>query len=261
MTEEPFLQATSLSFRQLRQQAAEMEIAQYARMSKAELIRLLSPKKKPTRVDLKVIDQGELPVTYGDNRIVLLPRDPRWTYAYWEVSEQHKAILRSQGGQQLALRLYDVTDINFECQLPHRMMEFLCDELAKDWYLPIPESDRSYLVEIGYRCSDDRWLLLSRSRSIHVPPIYPFAWDPPEFLTLVFETALGSPSLDPFKKQDLSLRSLLEARRKAGQELNPLSILNAIHLPIPGRIQLKDYVNQPENPSQELLAHGSGRGI
>jgi hypothetical protein len=249
MTEEPSLQA--VSFRQLRQQAAEMGIAQYARMSKTELARLLSSKKKPG-MDPKEIDQGDLPVTYGENRIVLLPRDPRWTYAYWEVSEAYKATLRHQGGQQLALRLYDVTDINFEHQLPHRMMEFLCDELARDWYLPIPESDRSYLVEIGYRCSDDRWLLISRSRSIHVPPIYPFAWDPPEFLTLPLETALGSPSLDPFKKQDLSLRSL--ANRKIDPRLNPPQISSSIHQPASSSTSLSPL----EHP--QILAHGSGQG-
>ena len=29
---------------------------------------------------------GELPSAYGDNKIVLMVRDPWWLYAYWEIS-------------------------------------------------------------------------------------------------------------------------------------------------------------------------------
>ena len=63
-------------------------------------------------LSLADVDHGlpELPSGYGDSRIVLMPRDPQWAYAYWDIPNDHKEELRRQGGQQLALRIYDVTD-------------------------------------------------------------------------------------------------------------------------------------------------------
>lgn len=40
------------------------------------------------------------------------------------------------------------------------------DELAREWYLPISVSDRNYVLDIGYRCFDGRWLILARSASV-----------------------------------------------------------------------------------------------
>jgi hypothetical protein len=90
----------------------------------------------------------------------------------------------------LALRIYDVTDINLEYQSPHSIQEYPCDELAREWYLPIPVSDRDYVVDIGYRCADGRWLVLARSAPVHVPPVYPSDWIEDHFITVNFEEDL-----------------------------------------------------------------------
>jgi diadenosine tetraphosphatase ApaH/serine/threonine PP2A family protein phosphatase len=74
---------------------------------------------------------GELPAGYGESRIVLMPRDPQWAYVYWDVPNEQKEELRRQGGQQLVLRLYDVTDIDSNFQNSHSVQEYLCDELAR----------------------------------------------------------------------------------------------------------------------------------
>lgn len=94
----------------------------------------------PIELDLASVDEdlGDLPGGYGQSRIVLLPRDPQWAYAYWDIPNDHKQYLRNQGGQQIALRLYDVTDINLDYQTPHNVQEYLCDEMAREWYFPVP---------------------------------------------------------------------------------------------------------------------------
>ncbi|HEY9751460.1 MAG TPA: DUF4912 domain-containing protein [Coleofasciculaceae cyanobacterium] len=110
-------------------------------------------------------------VQTGDysSRIVLTPRNSADAYAYWEVSDEHKAAVRRQGGQKLKLRLYDVTGINLDTQSPHSVYEFDADELEHDRHLPVRTSDRDYLVEIGYVTEDGRWLKLARSEHVHVP--------------------------------------------------------------------------------------------
>lgn len=208
-----------MTLRQLRKVASKYKISRYSRMRKAQLLEEIkkAAKEKITlipssiqerqQVDaskfelgqddkvggpLSSVDEnmGDLPGGYGESRIVLMPRDPQWCYAYWDIPNEHKEELRRQGGQQLAIRLYDVTDISLEYTAPHSVQEYLCDELAREWYLPIPVSDRDYVVDIGYRCADGRWLVLARSTSIHVPPVYPSDWIEDVFITVNWEESL-----------------------------------------------------------------------
>ena len=141
---------------------------------------------------LATVDEGlpDLPEGYGESRLVLLPRDPQWGYAYWDVSNEHKSEVRQQGGQNLVLRLYDVTDIEINHQKPHSMQQFDCDEMARDWYVSIPVSDRDYLVELGYLTSDGHWLMLARSAPIRIPPTYPSDWVEDQLVTIDWQEDL-----------------------------------------------------------------------
>jgi len=217
------LSPVEMTLRQLRKVASELGISRYSRMRKSELLRevleaqdtrnlsstLLSElevqreakaKKfelgQEKNIDdfLSSIDQGltDLPNEYRKSRIVLMPRDPEWAYAYWNIPNELKEELRRQGGQQLALRIYDVTDINLDYQSLHSIQEYSCDELANEWYIPISVSDRNYIVEIGYRCADGHWLVLARSEPVHIPPVYPSDWIEEQFITVSWDEDLHS---------------------------------------------------------------------
>lgn len=209
-----------MTLRQLRKVASEYGISRYSRMRKSQLLASiqevqrskfsLSPSRsleaqetvEAAKFELSQEDRnggllidvdeelGDLPAGYGESRIVLLPRDPQWAYTYWDVPNEHKEELRRQGGQQLALRIYDVTDINIDFQSPHSLQEYPADELAREWYLPIPVSDRDYVIDIGYRAVDGRWLVLARSARVHIPPVYPSDWIEDVFVTVNFEEDL-----------------------------------------------------------------------
>lgn len=209
-----------MTLRQLRKVASEYSISRYSRMRKSQLLASiqevqrtkisLSPshpleaqetveatkfelgQEDRTGGSLADVDEGlaDLPSGYGESRIVLLPRDPQWAYTYWDIPNEHKEELRRQGGQQLALRIYDVSDINIEYQSPHSIQEYPADELAREWYLPVPVSDRDYVIDIGYRAADGRWLVLARSTRVHIPPVYPSDWIEDVFITVDFEEDL-----------------------------------------------------------------------
>jgi uncharacterized protein len=217
-TERPPLEEMTL--RQLRRVASEYGVSRYSRMRKEQLLAAIeeiqrtrfssTPSRKLeaqeaveaakfdvgqsdlTGGSLAVVDEdlADLPQGYGESRIVLMPRDPQWAYTYWDISNEHKEALRSQGGQQLALRIYDVTDLSLQFQSPHSVQEYPSDELAREWYLPIPVSDRDYMAEIGYRCADGRWLVLARSAPVRVPPVYPSDWIEDQFVTVSWEEDL-----------------------------------------------------------------------
>jgi uncharacterized protein len=198
-----------MTLRQLRRVASAVGVSRYSRMRKDQLLSSILDKQGPAQtmieaskyglqavstVDLSLADVDEtftgLPNGYGESRIVILPRDPQWAYAYWDVTREHKDELRRQGGQQLALRLFDVTDVDITRYAPHSVQEYGCDEMAREWYLPIPVSDREYLLEIGYRTWDGRWLTLARSASMRVPPVYPSDWVEDQFVTVDWDDML-----------------------------------------------------------------------
>ncbi|NER82257.1 MAG: DUF4912 domain-containing protein [Leptolyngbya sp. SIO1D8] len=216
-----------MTLRELRRVASEFEVSRYSRMRKVELIEAIqsaqarrttsapvsisavdgqteveaakfAPSTDPIPAEaLASVDEGlpDLPSGYGESRIVLMPRDPQWAYAYWDIPNGHKEDLRRQGGARLALRFYDVTDIDLSHQAPHSLQQYECDEMAREWYLPIPVSDRDYAIEIGYLCNDGRWLLLARSAPAHIPPVYPSDWIEDHFMTVGWDQELRGKTL------------------------------------------------------------------
>ncbi len=88
------------------------------------------------------------------------------------------------------MRIYDVTGIDLNHQAPHSLQQYDCDELARDWYVPIPVSDRDYIAEIGYLTDDGRWLMLARSAPCRIPPVYPSDWHEDHFATVSWEEDL-----------------------------------------------------------------------
>ncbi|MFQ3634457.1 MAG: DUF4912 domain-containing protein [Cyanobacteriota bacterium] len=210
-----------MTLRQLRRVASEFNVSRYSRMRKEQLIAAILSAQRAAGyapassrlveaqaeveaakfdvgqsdrapVSLAEVDEplSDLPDGYGESRIVLMPRDPQWVYAYWDIPNSQKEELRRQGGSRLALRLYDVTDINMAVQRPHSLQQYECDELAREWYLPVPVSDRDYLVEIGYVCTDGRWLVLAQSAPVRVPPVYPSDWVDDQFITVTWDEEL-----------------------------------------------------------------------
>ena len=209
-----------MTLRQLRRVASEYRISRYSRLRKAQLLaaiqkaerdgtrrRLFLPQDASQAVmeaskyelgsrELAVatalgsVDVGlpDLPATYNDSRIVLMPRDPSLCFAYWDVPSE--AELR-QEGRQLLLRLYEAVPSNAEGEgLTGSLQEYICEPGTREMYLPVPLSDREYFVTLGYRRSDGRWQLLARSASVRVPPIYPSAWVEDRFATLDWERDL-----------------------------------------------------------------------
>ncbi|WP_008312990.1 DUF4912 domain-containing protein [Leptolyngbya sp. PCC 6406] len=257
----PNLSLEDMTLRQLRRIASDLDVSRYSRMRKTELIESIqsaqvrrttsipaptSAIEGQTEVEaakfapvtdplppeaLASVDEGlgELPSGYGESRVVLMPRDPQWAYAYWDIPNDHKEELRRQGGARLALRFYDVTDIDINSQAPHSLQQYECDELAREWYLPIPVSDRDYAVEIGYVCNDGRWLVLARSAVVHIPPVYPSDWVEDEFITVGWDQDLRGKTLitltppsrkvtasNPIYEEIFGMAQGAEAQRVAG---------------------------------------------
>ena len=116
-----------------------------------------------------------LPQGYGDNRLVLLPRDPHWFFSYWDYTEEAIGAVRAKAGAEIwdagawVLRVYDLTDIeaNDLSRAPFFDVEVSAD--ARQWYVKLEHTGRTIEAEFGRRASDGRFFALFRSNRIRLP--------------------------------------------------------------------------------------------
>lgn len=131
----------------------------------------------PSRLDEQAWNESQfsIPSGYGEDRIVLLVKDPWWLYAYWEVQPGTERAARSQllpqdiPGLQSVLRIYDVTGIDFPSQPAHRSFDIGLSGLATNWYIQTNAPGREFIVELGLLTAGGRFLLLVRSNRVMAP--------------------------------------------------------------------------------------------
>lgn len=100
--------------------------------------------------------------------VALLTRDPQWATVCWAISSQDREQALAAGGQELALRLTDVTDTPEIGGRPHTLQEVWVDTASHEWHLPVPLGNRDYRVELGYRLPSGGWYSLARSSATRI---------------------------------------------------------------------------------------------
>ncbi len=172
-----------LTLRQLRVKASELSVPLYSRKTKSALVREISLFQKKQSVEKQLINplsaaksrlskEGYSSGFNTDTRVVFLPRDPQWSYVFWEISESDRKKALSQGASRLCLRLVDVTGLQAGEAHRQTLQEVPVDSHSTEWYLPIPMSDRDYIVELGYKFGN-RWSSLAVSSAARVPSLQP----------------------------------------------------------------------------------------
>jgi len=109
------------------------------------------------------LEEGELPDSYGETRVVLLMVDPYLVHAYWEVSPDTLREAKSRIGDsaQAVLRFYEASG-SFDVDVDLR---------ARNWYVSLWSADKSYRVDLGLR--DGGFVRLARSNVVSTPPALP----------------------------------------------------------------------------------------
>jgi len=108
----------------------------------------------------------EFPSGYGDNRIVLMVRDPYWLYAYWEISQSKVNEISSElrdkfNSASLILRIYDTSDWNF--------FDVNIHGRTGNWYINVGRPNTSFCVDIGYLTKDGYFICAARSNIVTTP--------------------------------------------------------------------------------------------
>jgi hypothetical protein len=121
------------------------------------------------------IDSGApLPETYGDNCLVIMPRDPRTLFVYWDIQPSRFEPLRKEWGEGLnqsvtVLRVFDMTDhpVNGGVSAPFFDVEI--DTNVQKWYVSVPHPGRNYKVEFGLRLTNNTFISILTSNMVIVP--------------------------------------------------------------------------------------------
>lgn len=120
--------------------------------------------------------QFRFPPGYGDNKIVLLARDPWWVFAYWEIrKDKEEDIVRKiesagDSPDRTILRIYDITNINFNGKNANSFFDIDLKGLASNWYINVGNPGRSWVVDIGIVSKKGNFYVLARSNVIKTPP-------------------------------------------------------------------------------------------
>ena len=115
-----------------------------------------------------------LPSTYHMTYVRLIPRDPYWMYAYWEIDASAIEKMREKLGETLnrctyTLRLYDVTLVNFDGTNSNGWFDF--DELFMgSRYMRVHHDNASYCAAIGVRTPEGYFHAFARSNVASTHP-------------------------------------------------------------------------------------------
>jgi hypothetical protein len=122
---------------------------------------------------MRVMPQ-DLPWGYGRDKIVLQVRDPRWLHTYWEVINDTWNRLKAQlqdkfNGAKMILRVYDVTNINFDGTNAHSSFDIELSYGATNWYIDTNGPGRSWCVDLGLKLSNGEFITIVRSNTVCTP--------------------------------------------------------------------------------------------
>jgi len=113
----------------------------------------------------------EPPLAYDIDRVVLLPVDPRFAFSYWEIREDTYQNFRERFGWdcKLMLRVYDVTNVEFNGFNATEWWDVEVHNRVGTWYIKHYRGDRNLLVDIGIMDKGGTYHVICRSRAIYFP--------------------------------------------------------------------------------------------
>jgi hypothetical protein len=137
---------------------------------------------------------SDSPIPSQITQVVFLPREPQWAYCFWTISDADQELAQTLGALDLCLRLRDVSSNTSSSQA---LQEIVLTRGVREWFVPIPLSDRDYRVELGYRLPAGRWHSLAQSAAARIPGHEPTELVADRFVAFDLE-APPSPVQDPW---------------------------------------------------------------
>jgi len=157
--------------------------------------------------------EGELPESYGTQKLLLTARDPHWLYAHWDLTrEQQHAYCERAADGHLMLRVHR------EDLVEKPVAEIHVHPDARHWFVHVEQAGTHYHAQLGCQTSTGEWIPISASTTTATPPGRVSQNTAVEFATIPFETPMSNllALTEGASAQNLSLAEALEKLRKLG---------------------------------------------
>ncbi|HUI44685.1 MAG TPA: DUF4912 domain-containing protein [Nitrospirota bacterium] len=114
---------------------------------------------------------GELPQGYGEDRIVLIARDPFVVHAYWEATAERLEREKAWFGweSKICIRIFDITGVQFDGRNAIGYFDQEVIERSGNWYLDLGRPGHSFCADLGLLSPEGRFFPLVRSNYITIP--------------------------------------------------------------------------------------------
>ena len=131
-----------------------------------------------------------LPRSYNITKLVLMVRDPEWVFVYWDLDVQKRKwveYLFSKGYARTVLRIYDVTNIDFNGANAHHQWDIDVQIEALEWYVNLGSPNRAFIADLGVVDGQGWFHCLARSNAIRMPRNGPSEVIDEEWMSLDFD--------------------------------------------------------------------------
>lgn len=123
---------------------------------------VLQPEMPEPPMEPEFEDLGELPESYGTDRVYLVARDPHWFYAYWDVSRERLAEARAASREgQVFLQ---VCERGGAC-----VQQIMVPGESRNWFVYAGRPGVELYAELGYFDGAGAFQVIGRSRVVRAP--------------------------------------------------------------------------------------------
>lgn len=155
--------------------APMIAVAQPGEMGPASAKFEIEPPKSASAEGTYPAKPRDLPTHYDVTRVVLLPKDPEWAFAYWEISKADQDRLGLSGESQtewLALRIHDASGGGEVA--PH--FDVKVGQASGSWHVRLPRAGRAWRAELGLAGASGKFEAICASGAIGATRDVAAAW-------------------------------------------------------------------------------------
>jgi len=118
---------------------------------------------RPAEIPFPPIPLETLPSEYGENSVTLMTVNPYKLFAFWEVRKETLNVFKGK----LTLRVYDVTDIDFDSMKANSFLDIAVRERVGKAYVNVSPS-KEYIADIGI-VYNGIFITIARSPKVSTP--------------------------------------------------------------------------------------------
>ncbi|MFZ2196923.1 MAG: DUF4912 domain-containing protein [Thermodesulfovibrionales bacterium] len=137
---------------------------------KAANLKVFLPEEEVPPEEAQPAPVPQLPEEYGENELLVMEVDPSVVFVSWEIKPED---ISAEAGN-LALRVYDVTGIDFDGTNANRFFDISLRNRADSKFFDIRMQGRDIIMEIGLLHPEGTFKAIKRSSRVSMPALQTF---------------------------------------------------------------------------------------